>query len=194
MATPEFPVTKWSRPLRLIHFLLAATVTAQLFIGSFMRSPRPGRPDSFGFMSHEAIGATILALVAVHWLWSFSHPDEGIRHLFPWTRTGMRNIVDELRQAIRHRRMQPGGPGHAGLAGFVHGLGLIAISAVAIAGGAFYLSRLLGVGHHALKLIEDIHDTFAVVAWGYWGGHLAATIVHSLLRRPVWRRMFGWEA
>ena len=192
MANQENPVGQWSRPLRTIHLLLAIAVTAQLFIGSFMRSPHTGRPDTFGFVSHEVIGAIILVLIILHWAWSLSHPQEGLRHLFPWTSTGLRNTINELWQAIRYQRLPPGGPGKdGGLAGFVHGLGLLAITAMVITGGTYYLSRMMGAGHDTLELIEDVHDTLAVIAWIYWGGHLAAAVFHSLLRQPVWRRMFS---
>lgn len=192
MATIETEAGQWSRPLRLIHLLLAAAVTAQLFIGSFMRSPHPGRADTFGFMSHEVIGAIILALIIVHWLWSFTHPDEGIRHLFPWTRRGLRNVVNQLWQGLRYQRLPPGGPGkEGGLAGFVHGLGLLAVTAMVIIGGTYFIVRLNGASHDTLETIEDVHDVFAVIVWIYWGGHLAATVLHSLLRQPIWRRMFS---
>ncbi|HKT32898.1 MAG TPA: cytochrome b/b6 domain-containing protein [Gammaproteobacteria bacterium] len=191
MVDPEMSAAQWSRPLRLIHLLLAAAVTAQLFVGSFMRSPDPKRPDTFGFMSHEVIGAIILALIILHWLWAFTHPGEGIRHLFPWTRTGLRNVVSELWQGVRYQRLRPGGPGNSDLAGFVHGLGLLAVTAMVITGGTFFVSRTLGAGRDTLELIEDVHDTFAVITWIYWGGHLAATVLHSLLRQPVWQRMLS---
>ncbi|MDE1888089.1 MAG: cytochrome b/b6 domain-containing protein [Gammaproteobacteria bacterium] len=192
----QMPAPQWSRPLRLIHLLLAAAVTAQLFIGSFMRSPHRGRPDTFGFETHEVLGATILTLIIVHWLWSFSHQHEGLRQLFPWTRAGMHNVVAELWTGIRHQRLPPGGPRNedGGLAGFVHGLGLLAITAMAATGASYYLSRMAGASHDSLELIEDIHDTFAVIAWIYWGGHLGATVLHSLLRQPVWRRMFSLKS
>lgn len=191
MAELQMPAAQWSRPLRLIHLLLAAAVSTQLFIGSFMRSPHPGRPDTFGFMSHEVIGAIILALIIVHWLWSFTHPHEGLRHLFPWTRAGLRNVGNELWQGVRYLRLRAGGPGNGDLAGFVHGLGLLAVTAMVITGGIFFLSRTMGAGRDTLELIEDVHDTFAVITWVYWGGHLAASVLHSLLRQPVWKRMFS---
>ncbi|MGB9429498.1 MAG: cytochrome b/b6 domain-containing protein [Gammaproteobacteria bacterium] len=183
----------WSRPLRLIHLLLAIAVTAQLFIGSFMHSPHSGRPDTFGFETHEILGATILALIILHWLWSCTHPHEGLRHLFPWTRQGLCNVIREFWQAVRYLRLPSGGPGAkgGGLVGFIHGLGLLAITAMAITGGVFYLSRMAGAGHDTLEIIEDVHDTFAVIAWIYWGGHLAVVVLHSLLRQPIWKRMFS---
>ena len=195
MATQENPAAQWSRPLRGIHFLLALAVTIQLFVGSFMRSPHTGRPDTFGFVSHEVIGAAILVLIILHWAWSLSHPQEGLRHLFPWTRTGMRNAISELWQSIRYQRLPLGGPGKEGsLSGLIHGLGLLAITAMVITGGTYYLSRMMGAGHGTLEIIEDVHDVFAVIAWIYWGGHLTATVFHSLLRQPVWRRMFSLGA
>lgn len=193
MTTPEAKTSYWSRPLRLIHLLLALAVTSQLFLGSFMRSPHPGRPDSASFEAHEILGATILVLIIVHWIWSCTHPNEGVRHLFPWTRAGMRNIFADVRTAVRDLRLPPGGPGNneGGLAGFIHGLGLLAITAMVIIGGTFFLSRLAGASHRSLETIENIHDIFAIVVWIYWGGHLAVTVLHSLLRQPVWKRMFS---
>lgn len=193
MATSNPAGATWSRPLKTIHFLLAAAVTAQLFVGSFMRSPHPGRPDTFGFETHEVLGAAILVLIILHWLWSCTHPNEGLRHLFPWTRKGLRNVVNEFWQGVRYQRLPPGGPGgrDGGLAGFVHGLGLLAVTAMVVIGGTFFVARLAGASHGTLETIEDVHDVFAVIVWIYWGGHLAVTVLHSLLRQPVWQRMFS---
>lgn len=184
-------VTRWSGPLRVLHLLLAAAVTAQLFIGSFMRSPHPGRPDSFGFMTHEVMGAAILVLIVLHWWWSVAHPDEGIRHLFPWTRAGMRRVLADLVDGVRQRRVPFGGPADRGLAGFVHGLGLLAVSAMVVIGGTFFVLRAGGASHATLEIVEDVHDVFAVVVWVYWGGHLGITILHELLHQPLWRHMFS---
>ncbi|MGA9855034.1 MAG: cytochrome b/b6 domain-containing protein [Gammaproteobacteria bacterium] len=194
MTTQIKPARQWSRPLRLLHMLLAIAVTAQLFIGGFMHSPHHGRPDSLGFEAHEVLGFTILALVLLHWLWSMSHPNEGLRHLFPWTRAGLRWVDAEFWQAVRNRRLPPGGPGKdGGLAGLVHGLGLLAVTAMVLTGLTFYLSRLAGASPDALEIIEDFHDTFAVITWTYWGGHLAVTMLHSLLRHPTFMRMFSLD-
>ncbi|MGH8403294.1 MAG: cytochrome b/b6 domain-containing protein, partial [Gammaproteobacteria bacterium] len=112
----------------------------------------------------------------------------------PWTRAGMRNVIKEFWQGIRYLRLPPGGPGKdGGLAGFIHGLGLLAITAMVTTGATFYFSRLAGAGRDTLEIIEDIHDTFAVIAWIYWGGHLAAATLHSLLRQPILKRMFSLE-
>lgn len=193
MTTPEPSLQRWSRPLRLVHLLLALAVTIQLFLGSFMRSPHPGRLDSVGFLAHEILGATILVLVALHWVWSCTHPSEGLGHLFPWTRAGLRRVIADVQAVACNWRLPPSGPSArgGGLAGFVHGLGLLAITAMAIIGGGFFLARLAGSSWISLHLIEDIHDTVAVIVWVYWGGHLAATVLHSVLHQPVWRDMLN---
>jgi len=192
MKAQDHPTGQWSRPLRLLHLLLAITVPAQLFIGSYMHSPHHGRPDTFGFEVHEILGFTILALIVLHWLWSCTHPHEGLRHLFPWNRIGLRRVLAQFWQAVRHRQLPPGGPGsESGLAGFVHGLGLLTITGMALTGAAFYLFRMGGAGHNPLEIIEDIHDTIAVIAWIYWGGHLAVTVLHSLSRHPTFMRIFS---
>lgn len=192
MKAQDHPTGQWSRSLRLLHLLLAITVTAQLFIGSFMYSPHHGRPDTFGFEMHEILGFTILALILLHWLWSFIHPNEGLRHLCPWTRIGLRRVLTEFWQAVRHQQLPPDGPGReAGLAGFVHGLGLLAITGMALTGAASYLFRMGGAGSNPLDIIEDLHDTLAVISWVYWGGHLGVTVLHSLFRHPTFMRMFS---
>lgn len=181
----------WSQPLRWIHGLLAAAVTVQLLVGSFMQSPHPGRPDSFGFRVHAVMGALILALIVIHWAWSITHADEGIRHLFPWTRDGARQAGADLRAIVRRHALPHGGPRDRGLIGLVHGLGLLAVTAMVLIGATFYLARAAGAGQPVLEAIEATHDVFAVIIWVYWGGHLAAVVLHSLLAQPVWRRMFG---
>lgn len=183
---------RWSLPLRIIHALLAAAVSAQLLVGSLMRSPHPGRADTFGFMTHELLGALILVLVVVHWGWSIGHPGEGLKHLFPWTRDGLKRVASELARMAARRELPAGGPQDRGLAGFVHGLGLLAVTATVVVGALFFVARAAGADRAALERIEDLHDVLAIVTWVYWGGHLAATVLHGLLRQPVWRRMFGF--
>lgn len=185
------PTVSWSRPLRWIHGWLAAAVTVQLLVGSFMQSPRPGRQDSFGFVVHEALGALILVLIVIHWLWSITHPDEGIQHLFPWSRDGLRRAGADLRGIARHLALPHGGPRDRSLIGMVHGLGLLAVTAMVLIGATFYLARTADAGQPTLELIEEVHDVFAVITWVYWGGHLAAVVLHGLLGQSVWRRMFG---
>lgn len=188
------PVPAWSRPLRRIHLLLAIAVTTQLFLGSFMRSPHPGQPDSAGFVAHEIVGASVFVLVILHWIWSCSHPDEGLRHLFPWTRVGVRHVFADARNAVVDLRLPSGGPerGDGGLAGLVHGLGLLAVTATVLVGSAFFASRIAGAARGRLELIKDVHDVLTLVVWIYWGGHLAITLLHGALHRPVWKRMFSF--
>lgn len=180
---------QWSRPLRLIHLLLAISVTAQLIIGATMRGPWPGRPESLGFEVHVVLGFSILALILLHWAWSIAHPEEGIGHLLPWTRAGLRSIVEEVRRSYHERQLPPGGPG-GGVAGLVHGLGLLAITGLAMTGGLFYLLHVGGAGRGEVKPVLLMHGTLAVIAWIYWGGHLIITVLHSLLRHPTFAQMF----
>lgn len=196
MIVEEAAPAYWSRPLRLIHLSLAIAVTVQLFIGSFMRGPHPSRPDGVGFEAHEILGATILAIIILHWLWSCTHPDEGLRHLFPWTRAGLRNVLAQLSAGVRERCLPRGGPdgGVGGLAGFIHGLGLLAVTVMVLVGSAFFLLRLAGASQDSLGIAEDVHDVFAVVVWIYWGGHLLATVLHSFVGESIWRRMFSVHA
>ncbi|MGH8125527.1 MAG: hypothetical protein ACREPK_06755 [Rhodanobacteraceae bacterium] len=63
-----------------------------------------------------------------------------------------------------------------------------------IIGAAFFVLRAIGANRAMLGIVEDVHDRFAVVVWIYWGGHLAATASHVLLRQPVWKHMLNLRA
>ncbi len=192
MAPQENHPGRWSRPLRLLHLLLAISVTAQLILGGVMDGPRPGRPESASFEIHEVLGFSILALIILHWWWSFTHPAEGVHHLFPWTRAGLRNVFRDFWRSVRHLRLPAGKPGEEGnLAGFTHGLGLLAITAVAVSGGLFFILRLSGASRVLLHDVAELHGDVAVLAWTYWGGHLGVTVLHSLLRHPTFTQMFS---
>jgi cytochrome b561 len=49
---------------------------------------------------------------------------------------------------------------------------------------------MMGAGPDTLGIIEDVHDTFAVITWIYWGGHLAVTLFHVLMHHSTFSRMF----
>lgn len=181
---------EWSRSTKVLHLLLAVTVTLQLFIGSFMRSPHPQQPDSLGFRAHEVLGSVVLAVLVAFWVWAWARPEAGVRHLFPWNRAGLRQVRADFAALLRRRQLPAGGPQDRGLAGFVHGLGILALSALALIGASFFFARLAGASWATLRLIEDAHDVFAALLWAYWGGHLAMVLLHGWLGQPLWRPMF----
>lgn len=172
----------WDRGTRWLHGGLALTVSFQLFVSLVMEVPQPGlRPQPLGrlgFQGHEGAGVAVIVLVALHWIWSLSH-DRGrpIRHLFPWGRLGRGEIAADLGN-LRAGRLPPGGPA-GGLAGFVHGLGFLAVTGMAVLGGLMLLVMGKGAQSALFHRLADAHSLLANFVWLYWLGHVAMVVVHE---------------
>ena len=110
----------WDRGTRWLHWGLSLAVTFQLFVSLVMEVPQPGlRPQALGlqgFRAHKVVGAALIAIVLVHWLWTLRRAHgQAIRHLFPWGRFGRAEIVADLRNLkggkLPEGRPRRGAPG-----------------------------------------------------------------------------------
>ncbi|HEU0276455.1 MAG TPA: hypothetical protein VFQ95_01345 [Rhodanobacteraceae bacterium] len=153
-----------------------------------MRDPRLGWLDSFGFTRHGVVGGCTLAFIVLRWIWPATHTDERIRHLSPRTRAGLPRVVAALRRAVSRQHLPVGSPADEGLVGVVHGPRVLAIGAIAVPGGTFFVRRAPRTSRTAIK---ETHDIGAVVVWIFWGGRLLATIAHGLLLQSVRHAMPG---
>lgn len=173
---------EWDRGTRWLHGALSLTVTFQLFVSLVMQAPRPGsrlQPlQLLGFRAHEAVGVALVFVVLAHWAWSLSRGrGEALRHLLPWGAAGRAEIAADLRN-LKGGKLPAGGPG-GGLAGLVHGLGLLAVTGMAALGA--WLVALSFVAPRAPLLLDlaDVHGAFANLVWLYWLGHIAMVVVHE---------------
>ncbi|MDH3326804.1 MAG: cytochrome b/b6 domain-containing protein [Gammaproteobacteria bacterium] len=129
----------WSLNTRLLHLGLVATITAQLFINLLM-----SEPDDTGtiigkvaYNAHEIAGLTALGIIALHWAWSTISRSDGIlKHLFPWKGDALNQVIDDIKLIFRGQ--PPISGKHGGLAGFVHGLGLLTITGTGITGEDYF--------------------------------------------------------
>ncbi|MBI5014147.1 MAG: cytochrome b/b6 domain-containing protein [Deltaproteobacteria bacterium] len=176
------PEETWDRGTRSLHWGLSLAVTFQLFSSLVLEVPQPGlRPQPFGrlaFQAHEGVGVALIALVLAHWLWTLRRGSgQAARHLFPWGRVGRAEIAADLRH-LKAGRLPEGGP-RGGLAGFVHGLGFLAVSGMAALGGLLLLLSAAGSPLSLLHNVAGVHATLADVVWFYWLGHAAMAAVHE---------------
>lgn len=168
------PTSTFSPALRRLHLSVAILVTVELVIGLVM-SPR--RTPQL-FLAHQLIGLAIAALVLLHWLWLARSERQQFANLFPYRGAGLRMVLLELAQ-IPRGRMPASGP-RPGLAGLIHGLGLLALTAVAGFGTAIYvLIRVGAVRSNAGETLETLHTVFAWVLIVYWVGHVLLALVHE---------------
>ncbi len=185
MNEPGSTSAQYSPTVRRLHFLVAILVTVQLVIGLTM-SPRhtPGL-----FLSHQLIGLSIAALVVLHWLWLVARERQQLAQLLPVTRPGLRAVGCDLVGLLKGKT-PPAGP-RPGLPALVHGLGLLALTAVAAFGTAVYV--LIRIGHVRSNLGEtlaNIHVFFAWILIVYWCGHVLLAIAHEARGDHVIARMF----
>lgn len=187
----------WDNKTILLHLGLALFVTFELFNSLIMGEPRPGRVltglDGVMFEVHEWAGMAALVIVMAHWAWSlWGMGGCGIRHLFPYRALDWARIGQELRGLLAFR-LPPGGP-EGRLSGLVHGLGLLAVTAMVLT-GAVLLSGLPEDGGRPgffTNVAEEIHEIFATFVWIYWGGHVALAVLHQVMAKDeTLRRMFS---
>lgn len=176
----------WSRAIRRIHLAVALLVTIQLVIGLVM-----GRNTPLLVQTHFYLGLTIAALVLWHWTWLLTRERGLLHHLFPWSPRRLIQAAGDVRSALGGKLPQSG-PSGSDLAGLVHGLGLLALTAVATFGTFIFILLRLHMGRSELaEVIEDIHVTFAWILIVYWCGHVLLAIVHEARGDHVIARMFG---
>lgn len=187
------PTPAWSRPTRFLHAGLAITVTLQLLLSMVMQAPTrehtPTGLPAMLFEAHEFVGLTAVAIVLLHWLWSLRAADAGISHLLPVTRERRAQVAREVRDLAR-RRLPEGGPG-GGLPGLVHGLGLLAVTGMAITGVViFALLPEAGPPPAQAHFFMEAHSFIAFFVWVYWGGHVALALLHQRAGHPTLTDMF----
>lgn len=186
MTTQPATKTSWSTPIRRLHFMVALLVTTQITIGLVM-----GRETPRLVRTHYYLGLTIAALVLWHWIWLLTRERNLLSHLFPWSRHQWAEAISTLGQTLKGKLPQSG-PGGSSLVGVVHGLGLLALTAVAALGTTFFIVTHLHHGHRALaEAILDAHATFAWILIIYWCGHVLLAVIHEIRGDRVISRMFG---
>ncbi len=185
----------WSLATRFLHVGLVLTVTLQLFISLVMTEPGDDG-SAFGkllFEAHEIIGLTALLIVISHWVWSLSNQvDGGLKHLFPWRGDAWKDVVDDVK-GLMDIKLPEGGM-RGGLPGLIHGLGLLAVTGIAMTGGMLWL-LLPEVGEPGMiaEVFKEFHEGFATLVWTYWIGHGGIAMAHHFSGHDYVKKMFSFS-
>lgn len=185
---------KWSIPTRLLHMGMALTVTLQLMISLVMEPPdeeHAGALARAAFEAHEAVGLAAVLIVALHWLWSvLGKGDGGLSHLFPWAGAARAEVMADIGR-LMNRQLPEGGP-RGGLPGLVHGLGFLAVSAMALTGAVlFAIFPESGKPGDTVEFFAGIHEVVANFVWLYWFGHVGLALAHKWMGHPNVKEMFS---
>lgn len=172
-----------SRATRLLHWLVALVVIAQLTLSLVMRSPAPGRPGDSWFELHEKVGIAAAVILTAFWLWSMirSGATRPVA-FFPWfSPRQLRMVFADARRLFA--------PVHEGqterpFASAVHGLGVLTATAMALTG-------LVGYFVASARSLLVVHETVAPLMWAYLVGHVGISLIHESRGERIILPMFG---
>lgn len=177
MHVPE--INSWPRSLRWVHLGIAVLVTYQLA----SRTPYIMRWDMPFFLhSHLYTGLAASLFIAAFWILAFRTPGM-LRHLFPYSKSGMSVIRQDIRTLLSFRYPETGMRG--GLSGAFEGLGIVAITVMAISGICMFVliqeGEPFSVFSHSWTAL--VHIAVSKIVWAYWFGHVGMAILHGI-RKP----------
>ena len=181
---------EFDAPTRTIHLALALLGIAALVSGQFAHDYRDAVHP--GFAVHRWIGIGMGAVLLARFLWGFAGP-RALRfsQWLPVTKKRLSAVLQDI-VLLRSLRLPERTP-HEGLAGLVQALGLLAFLWMAVSGAILF--AYLEPGARAmgwLRAVKEGHEGGQAVVLAYVGLHVGAVALHSLAKRPIWRRMaFG---
>ena len=187
----------WSLPTRWLHIGLALTVSLQLLISLVMEPPDEENASALAraaFEAHEVVGLAAVAIVLAHWLWSaMARADGGLAHLFPWRGAALAQVKADIR-GMMSGRLPEGGP-RGGLPGLVHGLGFLAVTAMALTGAVlFVIFPETGKPGAGVEFVADIHEFLSNFVWAYWFGHVGLALLHRWSGHPNLKAIFSIQS
>ena len=191
---------KYDLTTRWLHAGIALAVCVQLTTSIFMHVPSPGQPfvepGYHFFLVHRWSGICLVTLVILHWLWGLGgHVMGGWGHLFPWfSLSRLRALISDVKDLPKW--LQGNLPAQKEetipLAGAVHGLGLLAVSAMAVSGSTIFF----GMGPHGsmdpfVALVREGHAVMGGILWVYFLGHVGISVLHQLRGDRLINNMFN---
>ncbi|BBP04396.1 hypothetical protein TPL01_21250 [Sulfuriferula plumbiphila] len=188
----------YSRTTRILHSLIALTITFQLIVSLVMEPPKVDRPMSqasaFWFEWHEWVGLAAMAVLLVSWIYRLANfKREGQAKLFPWVNAaGRKGLMTELRMflTLKWKALPDTGP----LAGTIHGLGLLIATAMAVTGSILYIGLWPdNIVTANVNNMMDVHSTLATVMWVYLYGHIIIASWHQFVGHGSITKMFSWR-
>lgn len=190
---------RYSPVIRLLHALVALSITFQLVISLVMDHPRASRPMSADgglyFLWHEWAGLAALAVLLLGWIYRLIRwKRESQGRLLPWAiPAGRRSLLDEARQFLLLRWTRI--PEDGALSGTVHGLGLLIASAMALTGVLLYIE--LGPRNAVtpgVRTMMQLHSFLATFMWIYLCGHALMALWHQYMGHGALKRVFGLQS
>lgn len=188
---------KYDPLTRILHLCLAAGVTAQMLTSLVMVYPKPGRLPNQWYEVHEVLGAGLLGVLVLHWLWSVgrSLAAGSAFMLFPWfSARRLRDLGADVRDTVAHMKTGhlPDDDQPRPLPSAVQGLGLLLATFLAGTGTIMLVGMSPdGAMPGLLHDVKEVHEAMAPLMWAYLVVHPVMGVLHQLAGHRTLSRMFG---
>jgi cytochrome b561 len=160
-------------------FGIAAYLTAEL---------AEGGAQSSGYLLHAYLGLSLAAMMLLRLgMGTGRSLSLSFRSWSLFSRTQWRMVFEDLRSLVTFKVPDRGR--HEGLAGLVQALGLLIFVWMATTGTGLYLLNG-GVETMLFEAVEEAHEVGEGLIPLYLLLHVGAVFLHTLIRQPVWQRMF----
>jgi len=185
--------SSWSFNTKFLHLGLVMTISLNLLISLVMSEPddNGGMIGRLAFELHEVLGLSAMLIVILHWIWSLTNQvDGGLTHLFPWKGEALNKVFSDVKNLFQGKMPEEGSKG--GLAGLIHGLGLLAVTGITLTGTAFWI-LYPGIGEPGLLAdgFAELHEGFAGLVWTYWLAHGGIAFLHHASGHNTLKNMFS---
>jgi len=174
---------------RLLHAAMMVCGTGAWLVSGWAEDYE--KADHLGFTIHSTLGMGLAIALLLRILYGVIGP-ESVRFSawVPYTRERLRLVWEDV--VILSRFKLPERPTHVGLSGFVQAYGLLVFSWSAVTGSTMYVflepgAKAKGVIH----AVMEAHEVGEVLIPTYLFLHVGAAVLHAVLGKPVWDRIFG---
>jgi cytochrome b len=144
----------------------------------------------FGYDLHSWLGIGLTVFVVLRIITGLIGPARmRFSHWVPLTRERLAQVGDDVRELLLFRL--PDRPLHYGLSGLVQFMGLLVFALMALTGSILFVMLEPGTEAGGLvHLVEELHETGELLIPLYLAIHVGAVVLHALVGRHKWRRMF----
>lgn len=142
-----------------------------------------------GFTVHSWLGMGLVSVCLRLMYGLFGSAAARFTQWVPYTKPRLLAVWEDIRTLLAFRL--PDRSTHVGLAGLVQTFGLLVFSWMGITGGLtfFYLKPGQEAGG-VLLVVEELHEIGEGLIPVFLCLHVGAVLVHALLGRHIWRKMF----
>ncbi|CAM7845322.1 cytochrome b/b6 domain-containing protein [Klebsiella quasipneumoniae] len=164
---------------RMLHIIVATLILLQIISSNFTESEALRDLNITGVVTwfHIVSGLALIALGAVMLVWMLN--TRGFRYYFAWSTFDFRGVVEDSKQLMTFRLPEA----HAGgIAAMIQGLGVLALLAVALCGGLWFVLDTASWASPSLaETVLHWHKFLTVFIETYFWAHGAMGVLHIFL-------------